>query len=274
MSCYGFAFVWWEVCKICWFFARWTLNIAVTCRVQKLQTVTQAHCADEAEDGNFWKPWGHGRILNLTWSGFTWALVVGVLQTVCSRWSCCHLFVRAESARGGGSSWPCYEWAALCWLLCAVIGKKAATQPHWHSPVASQESGIFSFDSLMMNVFPVVMREESIMQPPGFQCGSAASGLQFFFRLSLELLQSMKNSHHELRHELYLLYWLCAVSLTISFRSGVCHFCKSALQAILLNCFCYFNFSVYIRENWCLKVIRIWHIFLFLDESLKFCNCS
>lgn len=133
MSCYGFAFVWWEVCKICCFFAVWTLNIAVTCRVQKLQTVTQAHCADEAEDGNFWKPWGHGRILNLTWNAFTQALVVGVLQTVCSRWSCCHLFVRAESARGGGSSWPCSEWAALCWLPCAVIGKKAAMQPHWQS---------------------------------------------------------------------------------------------------------------------------------------------
>lgn len=115
MSCYGFAFVWWEVCKICWFFARWTLNIAVTCRVQKLQTVTQAHCADEAEDGNFWKPWGHGRILNLTWSVFTRALVVGVLQTVCSRWSCCHLFVRAESARGGGSSWP------LLWVSSSLL---------------------------------------------------------------------------------------------------------------------------------------------------------
>lgn len=34
-------------------FLLYELNIAVTWRVQKLQTVTQAHCADEAEDGNF-----------------------------------------------------------------------------------------------------------------------------------------------------------------------------------------------------------------------------
>lgn len=61
-------------------------------------------------------------------------------------------------------------------------------QPHWQIPVASQESGIFSFDSLMTNALPVVMREESIMQPPGFQVWVSCQWVAVLCRLSLELL--------------------------------------------------------------------------------------